>query len=27
VRRHGETVSLDTPRINGNIRVSVVFSS
>jgi glycogen debranching enzyme len=27
VRRHGNTVSLDTPRINGNIRVSVVFSS
>ena len=27
VRRHGHTVSLDTPRINGDIRVSVVFSS
>ena len=27
VRRHGETVSLDTPRINGDIRVSVVFST
>jgi len=27
VRRHGDTVSLDTPRINGNIRVSIVFSS
>jgi glycogen debranching enzyme len=27
VRRHGGTVSLDTPRINGNIRVSIVFSS
>jgi glycogen debranching enzyme len=27
VRRHGETVSLDTPRIRGNIRVSIVFSS
>jgi glycogen debranching enzyme len=27
VRRHGDTVSLDTPRINGDIRVSVVFSS
>ena len=27
VRRHGETVSLDTPRISGNIRVSIVFSS
>jgi len=25
VRRHGETVSLDTPRINGDIRVSIVF--
>jgi glycogen debranching enzyme len=24
VRRHGETVSLDTPRINGGVRVSVV---
>jgi hypothetical protein len=27
VRRHGDTVSLDTPRINGGIRVSIVFSS
>ena len=27
VRRHNDTVSLDTPRISGNIRVSVVFSS
>ncbi len=27
VRRHGDTVSLDTTRINGNIRVSIVFSS
>jgi len=27
VRRHGDTVSLDTPRITGNIRVSVVYSS
>jgi glycogen debranching enzyme len=27
VRRYGETVSLDTPRISGDIRVSVVFSS
>jgi glycogen debranching enzyme len=27
VRRHGETVSLDTPRISGEIRVSIVFSS
>jgi glycogen debranching enzyme len=27
VRRHGDTVSLDTPRISGDIRVSVVFSS
>jgi glycogen debranching enzyme len=27
VRRHGKTVSLDTPRINGDIRVSIVFSS
>jgi glycogen debranching enzyme len=27
VRRHGETVSLDTPRITGDIRVSIVFSS
>jgi glycogen debranching enzyme len=27
VRRHGETVSLDTPRISGDIRVSVVFST
>jgi glycogen debranching enzyme len=27
VRRHGHTVSLDTPRISGDIRVSVVFSS
>jgi glycogen debranching enzyme len=27
VRRHGDTVSLDTPRISGNIRVSIVFSS
>jgi glycogen debranching enzyme len=27
LRRHGETISLDTPRISGNIRVSIVFSS
>jgi glycogen debranching enzyme len=27
VRRHNKTVSLDTPRISGNIQVSVVFSS
>jgi len=27
VRRHGETVSLDTTRISGDIRVSIVFSS
>ncbi len=27
VRRHKDTVSLDTPRISGGIRVSVVFSS
>jgi hypothetical protein len=27
VRRHRNTVSLDTPRINGDIRVSVVFSA
>jgi glycogen debranching enzyme len=27
VRRHGDTVSLDTTRINGEIRVSIVFSS
>jgi glycogen debranching enzyme len=27
VRRHNETVSLDTPRIVGDIRVSVVYSS
>ena len=27
VRRHGDTVSLDTPRIDGGIRVSVVYSS
>ena len=27
VRRHADTVSLDTPRISGDIRVSVVFSS
>jgi glycogen debranching enzyme len=27
LRRHGGTVSLDTPRINGDIRVSIVFSS
>jgi glycogen debranching enzyme len=27
VRRHDQTVSLDTPRINGDIRVSIVFSS
>ena len=26
VTRHGESVSLDTPRINGNIRVSILFS-
>ncbi len=27
VRRHGDGVSLDTPRTSGNIRVSIVFSS
>ena len=27
VRRHGDNVSLDTPRISGDIRVSIVFSS
>jgi glycogen debranching enzyme len=27
VRRHRDTVSLDTPRISGNIQVSIVFSS
>ena len=27
VRRHGDTVSLDTTRISGDIRVSIVFSS
>ncbi|MGB6799078.1 MAG: amylo-alpha-1,6-glucosidase [Xanthobacteraceae bacterium] len=27
VRRHGDSVSLDTPRISGNIQVSIVFSS
>ena len=27
VRRHRNTVSLDTPRISGDIRVSVIFSS
>jgi glycogen debranching enzyme len=27
VRRHNDTVSLDTPRISGSIRVSIVFSS
>jgi len=27
VRRHNETVSLDTPRISGGIRVSIVYSS
>ena len=27
LRRHGETISLDTIRIRGNIRVSIVFSS
>jgi len=27
VRRHGDSVSLDTPRISGHIRVAVVFSS
>jgi glycogen debranching enzyme len=27
VRRHNNTISLDTPRINGDIRVSIVFSS
>jgi glycogen debranching enzyme len=27
VRRHEDTVSLDTPRISGDIRVSIVFSS
>ena len=26
VRRHKDTVSLDTPRISGDIRVSIVFS-
>jgi glycogen debranching enzyme len=27
VRRHGDSVSLDTPRTSGDIRVSIVFSS
>jgi glycogen debranching enzyme len=27
VRRHGHTVSLDTPRISGDIRVSIIFTS
>jgi hypothetical protein len=27
VRRHNDAVSLDTPRIDGGIRVSVVYSS
>ncbi len=27
VRRHGNTVSLDTPRISGDIRVAVVFAA
>jgi glycogen debranching enzyme len=27
VRRHNQTVSLDTPRISGGIRVSIVYSS
>ncbi len=27
IRRHRDTISLDTPRITGNIRVAVVFSS
>jgi glycogen debranching enzyme len=27
VRRHNDTVSLDTPRISGGVRVSVVYSS
>jgi glycogen debranching enzyme len=27
VRRHRDTISLDTPRISGDVRVSVVFSS
>jgi glycogen debranching enzyme len=27
IRRHRDTISLDTPRIDGDIRVSVVFSS
>jgi glycogen debranching enzyme len=27
VRRHGNTVSLDTPRIHGDIRVSIIFTS
>ena len=27
VRRHGDSVSLDTPQIRGDIRVSIVFSS
>ncbi len=27
VRRNGDTVSLDTPRISGDIRVSIVFTS
>jgi glycogen debranching enzyme len=27
VRRHGNTVSLDTPRISGDIRVSIMFSA
>ena len=27
VRRHNDTVSLDTPRIDGGIGVSVVYSA
>ena len=27
VRRHNQTVSLDTPRISGRIRVSIIHSS
>jgi glycogen debranching enzyme len=27
VRRHGHTVSLDTPKIQGDIRVSIIFTS
>jgi hypothetical protein len=27
VRRHNDTLALETPRISGGIRVSVVYSS